>query len=123
MSDERAVKVGDRFLRVTIDMRHRGGELVDVVERGSFGPTGPVMCLLKQGVVRATLPERDLITSGHWRRVPPGYVVPPVASLLEGIVRLCAARDAMRADPETGARGVFECIDEMARLAGIEVAT
>lgn len=58
-----------------------------------------------------------------WRRVPPGYIIPSLAEWLDAAARLYAARNAMLADPETGTKGVGDCICEMARMAGIEVPT
>jgi len=48
-------------------------------------------------------------------------VVLTTEDLLERIRRLIAAYDVMLADPETGAKGVDDTINQMRRLAGIEV--
>lgn len=46
-----------------------------------------------------------------------------LARELGAIRRLVAARRKMADDPTTGVSGIDECIAQMARLAGIEVAT
>jgi hypothetical protein len=119
MRDDTTTKMGDRFLRTTADGEGfwKGGEI------GTVGPSrhcfeGP--CLWSDDWT-AVLPTAAEIASGDWRRVPPGYVVPPISDLLAGVVRLVEAYRAMLADPETGAAGVDATVRQMAAMAGIEV--
>ena len=123
MSDEQVVVGGDLFLRVTRDIGRGfdGGEVLEVVEVCSRDSEARGAYLLKGDGARFVGTKDNLLTSGDWRRVPPGYVVPPIGDLLAGVERLVVAYRAMLADPETGAAGVDATVRQMAAMAGIEV--
>lgn len=118
MSDEQAVKVGDRFLRTEA----YGGEILTVVEVSNGDADTIDAHLLKGHGKRIVATTVGLLHSGDWRRVPPGYTVPTVPECLAGIERLVEAYRAMLRDPETGAAGVDATVRQMATMAGIEVA-
>jgi len=117
MSDDK-VKVGDTFLRLT----GRGFRF----DRGngrvwSVFSAGGTKCQIVDSESVATVDALSLLDGANWRRVPPGYTVPPVAEWLSTTERLVEAYRVMMRDPETGAAGVDATVRQMAAMAGIEV--
>jgi hypothetical protein len=124
MSDKQLVKVGDCFL-VTKEAMGCGrlwnvGDVARVFEVDTDSDIDDYVFIGGADHGERWL-AADLLAAPEFRRVPPGYVVPPVAEWLAAVDRLVAAKVKMLADPETGTRGVAQCIDEMAAMAGIEV--
>ncbi len=117
------VKAGDTFLRM------RGA-----VTGGNEGRVFTV-CDVDGERVNSKSPELPGDTVRPWcvgdaaffldptefQRVPAGYVLPTAIEWHAKIRVLVAARDRMRADPETGTKGVDDCITQMAAMAGMEV--
>jgi len=130
MSDER-VSPGDTFLRITRSDYYVGGEVcvVKPVRQRRFDGGSEAVLGAANGARligpawESIVLDANLLHSGDWRRVPPGYTVPSVADLLAGVERLVEAYRAMLRDPETGAAGVDATVRQMAALAGIEVET
>lgn len=109
------VAVGDTFLRLKPYHDWKGGEI------GTVGRIfGDGLCL-RGPEWTAPVPDADEIAAGDWQRFPTGYALPPAMAWHAATVRLIEAYRASLADPETGLKGAHECMQAMARMAGLEV--
>jgi hypothetical protein len=118
------IAVDDTFLRVDghSDERFRGGE-IGLITAKSTDPAAQLPFTIGGYAWAYGVNEYDLLQSGRWQRVPAGYVLPGAIDYHRAVTRLIEAYRASLADPETGLRGAHECMQEMARMAGMEVPT